>query len=170
MTGKTARPKDAKSAKGVKAGDLVIATNRKARYNFDIEDTIEAGISLVGSEVKSLRRGRASLADAYARIRDGELYLEQLHIPIYEEASYQNHEPLRSRKLLVHASQIRELRSATERDGYTLVPMKLYFKGNKVKIAIAIAKGRKQHDKRQAVAERDAKRWMEKASAARRRA
>ncbi|MFP5224037.1 MAG: SsrA-binding protein SmpB [Actinomycetota bacterium] len=149
--------------------DAVIATNRKARHNFDIEETLEAGIVLQGSEVKSLRKGRASLAEAYARIKNAEVFLEQFQIPIYEEASYQNHEPIRPRKLLLHASQILKLKSRVERDGYTIVPLKVYFKGNQVKVQIAVAKGRKRHDKRQALAKRDAERYMQKAAAARRK-
>lgn len=149
--------------------DPVIATNRKARHDYDIEETLEAGIVLQGSEVKSLRRGRASLVESYARIKGGEVFLEQLQIPIYEEASYQNHEPVRSRKLLLHSSQIMKLRSRLERDGFTIVPLKLYFKGSRVKVELGVAKGRKRHDKRQAMAKRDAERYMQKAAAAARR-
>lgn len=160
--------KDKKTDKDAKR-DPVIATNRKARHNFDIEETLEAGIVLQGSEVKSLRRGQASLAESYARIRDHEVYLEQLQIPIYEEASYQNHEPVRSRKLLLHARQILYLRAKLERDGLTIVPLKLYFKGSRVKVELGVARGRKQHDKRQAMAKRDAERHMQQAAAARRK-
>jgi len=149
--------------------DPVIARNRKARFDFAIEETFEAGIALTGSEVKSLRQGRASLVDAYARIRKGELWLEGLHIPPYLEASYANHEPLRSRKLLVHRHQIRELLVALEAKGFTLVPLKLYFKGHMVKVELGLAKGRKHHDKRQAIATREAKREMDRESAPRRR-
>lgn len=151
------------------ATDPVIARNRKARYDFDIAESLEAGIALVGSEVKSLRRGRASLVDAYARIRKGEVWLEGLHIPPYEEASYANHEPVRSRKLLLHRDQIRELTVALEAKGFTLIPLKLYFKGNVIKVELGVARGRKKHDKRQAIAEREAKREMDRATAARRR-
>jgi SsrA-binding protein len=157
-----AKPKETSS-------DPVVATNRKARHNFDIEETLEAGIVLQGSEVKSLRKGRASLVEAYARMKGAEMFLEQFQIPIYEEASYQNHEPVRSRKLLLHASEILKLKSRVERDGYTIVPLKVYFKGNRVKVQIAVAKGRKRHDKRQALAKRDAERYMQKAAAARRK-
>jgi SsrA-binding protein len=159
----------AKPKTAVAARDPVIARNRKARYDYDITETFEAGVALTGSEVKSLRKGRASLADAYARIRKGEVFLEQLHIPPYEEASYANHEPLRSRKLLVHRAQIRELTVALEAKGFTLVPLKLYFKGNHVKVELGLAKGRKKHDKRHAIAEREAKRDMDRNLAARRR-
>lgn len=149
--------------------DPVIARNRRARHDYEIDEAFEAGIALTGSEVKSLRRGRASLVEAYARIRNDEVWLEQLHIPPYEEASYANHEPLRSRKLLLHRQQIAELRRALEAKGFTLVPLKLYFKGHTVKVELGLAKGRKQHDKRQAIAAREAKRDMERASSTRRR-
>lgn len=147
--------------------DPVIARNRKARHDYAIEETFEAGIVLTGSEVKSLRKGRASLADAYARVRKGEIWLEQAHIPPYDEASYQNHEPLRSRKLLLHATQIAELTRALEAKGFTLVPLKLYFKGNKVKVELGLAKGKKAYDKRQAITARDAARDMARQTAGR---
>lgn len=151
------------------ANDPVLARNRKARFDYEIEDSLEAGIALVGSEVKSLRLGRASLVDAYARIRRGEIWLEGLHIPPYEQASYENHEPVRSRKLLLHREQIRELTVALEAKGYTLIPLKVYFKGNTIKVELGLAKGRRKQDKRQAIAAREAKRDMDRAAAERRR-
>lgn len=147
--------------------DPVIATNRKARHDYAIEETFEAGIALVGSEVKSLRKGRASLVDAYARIKKGEVWLENAHIPPYEQASYENHEPLRSRKLLLHSAQILEMKRALEAKGFTLVPLKLYFKGNKVKVELGLAKGKKNYDKRQDLAARDAARDMARQTAGR---
>lgn len=146
-----------------------VASNRRARHDFDIEQTIEAGIVLVGSEVKTLRDGKASLADSYATIKRGEMFLHNLHIPEYPQASMQNHEPTRVRKLLLHKSEIAKMKVKIEAQGYTLVPLKLYFQGNKVKVEVALAKGRKTHDKRQAIAKRDSERDMQKAAAAFRR-
>ena len=145
-----------------KPAEGAIATNRRARHDYDIEQTYEAGIVLVGSEVKTLRQGKASLQDAYASIRDGELFLFGVHIPEYPQASILNHEPTRIRKLLLHAGEIDKLRVKTEQQGYTLVPLKLYFKGNKVKVELAVARGRKLYDKREAIAKRDAEREMQK--------
>jgi SsrA-binding protein len=146
----------------------VVATNRKARHDYDIEQTYEAGIALVGSEVKVLRSGKASLQDAYGVVRGAEIFVHGMHIPEYFEASYNNHEPTRVRKLLLHGGEIAKLRAKTEQGGYTLVPLKLYFKGNRVKVELALAKGRKKWDKREAIAKRDAQREMDKARGARR--
>ena len=139
-----------------------IATNRRARHEYDIEQTFEAGISLVGSEVKTLRGGKASLQDAYGVINRGELWVYGIHIPEYPQASMLNHEPTRARKLLMHKKEIAKLAAKTQQEGYTLVPMKLYFKANKVKVELALAKGRKKWDKRQAIAKREASREMAK--------
>jgi len=152
-----------------KPGAGAIATNRKARHDYEIEQVYEAGIALVGSEVKTLRGGKASLAEAYASIRDGEVFLHGLHIPEYPQASHLNHEPTRTRKLLLHGKEIAAMRVATEQRGYTLVPLKLYFKDNRVKVEVAIARGRKRYDKRQAIAKREAEREMAKREGARRR-
>ncbi|MFA5892112.1 MAG: SsrA-binding protein SmpB [Actinomycetota bacterium] len=152
-----------------KTSEGVVATNRRARHEYDIEQTYEAGIVLVGSEVKSLREGKASLADAYAVIRRGEVFVVGLHIPEYTQASMQNHEPTRERKLLLHSGEIAKLVVKIQQQGYTLVPLLLYFKQNKVKVEVALAKGRRTHDKRQAIAKRDAEREMAKAASARRR-
>src|SRR5687768_11742186 len=115
-----------------KKDDPAVASNRKARHDFDIEQTFEAGIVLVGSEVKSLRGGKASLADSYAAIKKGEVFLYGLHIPEYKQASIQNHDPTRMRKLLLHGGEIAKLQAKIEQQGYTLVPLKLYFKQGKV--------------------------------------
>jgi SsrA-binding protein len=145
-----------------------VATNRKARHDYDIVDTLEAGVQLRGSEVKVLRTGKCSLQDSYAVVRKGELWLFNVHIPEYFEASYNNHEPTRPRKLLVHAHEIEKLRIRTEQGGFTVVPLKVYFKGGKVKVELAVAKGRKKWDKREAIAKKDAQREMDKARGARR--
>jgi SsrA-binding protein len=139
-----------------------IATNRRARHDYEIEQTYEAGISLVGSEVKTLRAGKASLQDAYGVIRNGEVFIYGMHIPEYPQASMLNHEPTRARKLLLHAGEINKLRAKTEQQGYTLLPLKLYFKGNKVKVELALARGRRKWDKREAIAKREAQREIAK--------
>lgn len=146
-----------------------IATNRKAHHNYAIEETYEAGISLVGSEVKTLRGGKASLQDAYAVIRGSEIFLLGVHIPPYPQASMQNHDPTRMRKLLLHKEEIRRLIGKMNEKGLTLVPLRLYFKGNKVKAELALAKGKRSYDKRQSIAEREAKREMAKREGSRRR-
>ena len=145
-----------------KPAEGAIATNRRARHDYEIEQTYEAGIQLVGSEVKSLRDGKASLQDSYATVRNGEVFVYGVHIPEYPQASIQNHEPTRIRKLLLHSHEIGKIQTKTAQQGYTLVPLKLYFKGNKVKVELALARGRARHDKRQAIAEREAKREMAK--------
>lgn len=152
-----------------KAPEGAIATNRRARHEFDIEQTYEAGIQLVGSEVKVLRSGKASLQDAYAAIRKNEMFLYGVHIPVYEQASYQNHEPTRPRKLLLHRDEIEKIRIKTEQQGYTVVPLRLYFKDRKVKVELGVARGRKLHDKRQAIAQREHQREIERAAGAHRK-
>lgn len=137
-----------------------VASNRRARHDYHIEETFEAGLVLTGSEVKSLRDGKASLQDAYGLIRGSEIYLVGVHIPPYKQASMLNHEPLRPRKLLLHAAEIRRLAGKTAERGYTLVPLRIYFKGNKAKAEIALAKGKRSFDKREAIAKRDAEREM----------
>lgn len=146
-----------------------IASNKKARHEYHIDEVFEAGISLVGSEVKSLRAGRASLSEAYAMIRGDEVYLIGANIPHYAQASILNHDPTRSRKLLLHRSEIRRLIGKTAERGFTLVPLRLYFKGNKVKCEIALARGKAAWDKREAIAKREARREMERGMARRRR-
>ena len=146
-----------------------IATNRRARHDYHIEEVLEAGIALQGSEVKTLRGGKASLQDAYAVVRNNEVYLMGVHIPPYPQASLQNHEPTRSRKLLMHRDEIKRLIGKTAEKGLTLVPLRLYFKGNKVKAEIALARGKRSYDKRQTIAKREAEREMKKREGARRR-
>src|SRR5918994_657623 len=142
------------------AGLKLIAQNRKARHNYTIEDTVEAGIQLVGTEVKSLRDGKANLADAYASVRDGELWLFQVHISPYSHGNKQNHDPTRPRKLLLHRQEIARLGEKVAREGRTLVPLRLYFKHGLAKAEIGIATGTKSYDKRQSTAKRDAERQM----------
>jgi SsrA-binding protein len=136
----------------------IVATNRKARHNYSILDTFEAGIQLVGTEVKSLRDGQASLADAFATVDDGEIWLRNLHIPEYHAGSWTNHAPRRNRKLLLHRSQIDTLVGKIRDGNLTLVPLSLYFTDGKVKVELALARGKQTHDKRQDMAKRDADR------------
>ncbi len=140
------------------SGRKLIAQNKKARHDYAIEDVYEAGLVLTGTEVKSLRAGRASLVDAFASIRDGEAWLVGAHIPAYAEGTWTNHEPRRERKLLLHRDEIARLVGDTKEGGHTLVPLALYFKDGRAKVEIALARGRKSYDKRQALAERDANR------------
>lgn len=149
-------------------GRKLVAANKKARYDYHLEDTFEAGMVLLGTEVKSLRAGRASLVDGYAFLRDGEVWLAGVHIPEYTEGTWTNHEPRRERKLLLHSEQIDKLMGKTRESGATIVPLALYFKDGKAKVEIALAHGKKSYDKRQALAARDAAR--EVAVAAGRRA
>ncbi|MQB01187.1 MAG: SsrA-binding protein SmpB [Actinobacteria bacterium] len=141
-------------------GLKLIAQNRKARHDYAIEDTVEAGIQLVGTEVKALRDGKANLADAYATVRDGEIWLLQAHISPYSHGNKQNHDPTRPRKLLLHRQEIVRLGEKVARDGKTLVPLRLYFKHGLAKAEIGIATGKKSYDKRRATAKRDAERQM----------
>lgn len=134
----------------------VAAQNRKARYNYTIEDSLEAGIVLTGSEVKSLRAGRANIAESYAAEKEGEIYLINSHIPIYAQAGPQNHEPRRPRKLLLHRRQIGRLLGAIQREGMTLVPLKLYFNDRGMaKLEIGLAKGKRQYEKRESTKQRE---------------
>ncbi|HET7904086.1 MAG TPA: SsrA-binding protein SmpB [Candidatus Eisenbacteria bacterium] len=135
----------------------VIATNRKARHDYHILETFEAGIELRGSEVKSLRASKAQMGDAYASIDDGQLYLRQLHISPYDPASYDNHDPTRARRLLMHKMEIRRLRSQLEEKGLTMVPLSLYFRSGKVKVELALVRGRREFDKRVKLDERRAR-------------
>lgn len=140
----------------------IVTENRKARHDYFIEDEYEAGIVLQGTEVKSLRQGRAHLKDAYARITGGEVYVHQMHIGPYPFAHYGNHEPLRPRKLLLHKQEIKRLYGKVNEKGYTLVPIKVYFKSGKVKVTLALAKGKQKHDKREAIKRRDEQRDLER--------
>jgi SsrA-binding protein len=141
-------------------GRKVIASNRRARHDYAIIDSYECGIVLQGTEVKSLRAGKASLADAYASVEDGEVWLRNLHIPEYAQGTWTNHEPRRPRKLLMHREEIARLVGKTREGGLTLVPLSLYFADGKVKVELALARGKKTHDKRQDLARRDAQREM----------
>lgn len=136
----------------------IVATNRKARHNYSILETFEAGVALMGTEVKSLREGQASLADAFATVDDGEIWLRNLHIPEFSHGSWTNHAPRRNRKLLMHRSQIDTLIGKLRDGNFTLVPLSLYFTSGKVKVELALARGKEAHDKRQALAKRDAER------------
>jgi len=140
-----------------------IARNKRARHDYHILDTWEAGIVLTGTEVKSLRDGKANIGDAYGVVRDGEVYLINLHISPYERGGYANHEPDRTRKLLLRKTEIRRLIGAVERQGLTLVPLDIYFKRGLAKVTLALAKGKKLHDKREAARERDAAREIARA-------
>ena len=140
----------------------IIAENRKARHEYFIEDRFEAGMVLKGTEVKSLRQGRANLKDSYARIKNGELYVHQLHISPYPFAYYNNHDPLRVRKLLMHHYEIKQLYGKMNERGYTLVPLRLYFREGKVKLELALAKGKRHYDKRETIRRRDEQRDLER--------
>ena len=141
----------------------ILASNRKARHNYSILETFEAGVVLVGTEVKSLREGRASLADAYATVDDGEVWLRNLHIPEYHHGSWTNHDPRRTRKLLLHRRQIDVLIGKIRDGNLALVPLALYFSEGKVKVELALARGKRAHDKRQDMARRDAQREVVRA-------
>jgi SsrA-binding protein len=140
----------------------IIAKNRKARHDYFIEDTYECGLVLTGTEVKSLRQGKASLKESFADFRDGELWVYQMNIAPYEQGNIYNKDPLRVRKLLLHKRELRRLIGLKQRDGYTLVPLSLYFKNGRVKLELALAKGKKLYDKRHSIAERDANRRIQK--------
>jgi SsrA-binding protein len=141
----------------------LIAENRKARHDYLIVDQYEAGLVLTGTEVQSLRLGKANLKDSYAKVKDGEVWLYQMHISPYPFAYYDNHDPLRARKLLLHKREILRLYAKANEQGHTLVPLKLYFKAGKAKITLALAKGKREFDKREALRERDRKREVERA-------
>jgi SsrA-binding protein len=151
-------------------GEKVVATNRRARHDYAIEESFEAGIVLTGSEVKSLRSGRASLGESFARIRDGELWLENLHIPPYQQADTKSrYDPRRDRKLLLHREEIERLIGKTQERGLTLVPLRLYFTHGLAKLELGLGRGKRQFEKRQAIAEREHRREMERAVARRAR-
>ena len=147
----------------------MITVNRKARHDYHIQESFEAGIVLKGSEIKSIRAGKVNLSDAYARPENGELWLYNSHIASYAAASYNTHEPIRPRKLLLHRKEIDILASKVVQKGLTLVPLKLYIKHGVAKIELGVAKGKKVYDKREAIARRDAEREMERALKLRRR-
>lgn len=141
----------------------VIARNRKAKHEYNIEESYEAGIVLQGTEVKSIRQGRVNLKDSFALVEDGEVFLYHMHIAPYKEGNRYNHEPERVRKLLFHKHQIKSLIGKTKRKGYTLIPLKIYFKNGLIKLELALAKGKDLHDKREDIKERTAQREMERA-------
>lgn len=145
------------------AGIKIISDNKKARFNYTLEDTLEVGMVLTGSEVKSLRDGACQLKDSYIIIQNDELFLVNAHISHFKASSYNNHEPERKRKLLAHRSEIERLDHKVTASAYTIVPTKIYFKKGRVKLEIALAKGKKQHDKRQSLKSSDAKREIDRA-------
>jgi SsrA-binding protein len=141
----------------------VVTDNRRARHDYHIEETIEAGIVLQGTEVKSIRLGKVNIRDSFARVENGEVFLYGMHISPYEQGNRFNHDPLRVRKLLLHKREIRRLIGKTREDGYTLVPTRLYFLNGKCKVELGVAKGKKLYDKREAAAKRDATRRAQQA-------
>jgi SsrA-binding protein len=145
------------------SGRKIIASNRKARHDYSILETVEAGVMLTGTEVKSLRLGRASLVDGFASIDNGEVFLHGVHIPVYDQGSWTNHEPRRVRKLLLHREEIDRLLGRTREGGLTLVPLAIYFSSGKVKVELALARGKRAYDKRQDLARRDADREISRA-------
>ena len=149
-------------------GQKVVATNRRARHDYTIEDTYEAGLVLTGTEVKSLREGRASLVDGYAFVDGGEAWLDAVHIPEYLDGTWNNHAPRRKRKLLLHKAQIVKIENKVKQGGYTLVPLQIYFSDGRAKVEIAVAKGKREYDKRQALRERQDNREAERAMSSRR--
>jgi SsrA-binding protein len=148
--------------------EKTVASNRKARHDFDLIETFETGIRLTGDEVKSLRAGRASLVDCFGRIRGGEVWLEGMHVPPYEQGDKRSHQPLRPRKLLMHRREIERLDAAMQEKGLSLVPLRVYFTHGLAKVEVALARGRRRYEKRQAIAKREAEREMLRAAGRRR--
>jgi SsrA-binding protein len=146
-----------------------VADNRKARHDYELLETLEAGIVLLGTEVKAIREGRVNLRDSFARLEDGEVYLHNVHISPYSHRGYATHEPLRRRKLLLHRAEIRKLIGKAVEKGFTLVPVRMYFKGGRVKVALSLARGKKTHDKRETIKRREAEREARAAMSQRRR-
>ena len=140
----------------------VVTVNRQAYHDYTVESTVEAGISLVGTEIKSIREGRVNLRGSYAMVRNGEIWLENAHIAVYEHGNRYNHEPTRNRKLLLHSREIKQLTTRVATKGLTLIPLRLYLKGGKAKIELGLCRGKKLYDKREAIAERDVRRDMER--------
>jgi SsrA-binding protein len=141
----------------------VVAQNKKARHDYHIEETFEAGIVLQGTEIKSIRAGKANLKDSFARVQNGELFLHNMHVSPYEQGNRYNHDPFRTRKLLLHRKEINKLLGATKEQGYSIVPLKMYLKNGYAKVLIGLAKGKKNYDKRQDLKKKDAKREIERA-------
>lgn len=148
----------------IKTGVKLLSENRKARHEYFIEDTYECGIALIGTEVKSIRMGKVNIKDSYAKVKDGEIFVVGMHVSPYEKGNIFNRDPFRERKLLLHKREIRKLGVLSQADGYSLIPTKLYLKDGKVKLELAVAKGKKLYDKRHDIAERDAKRAMDRRS------
>ena len=146
----------------VRRGTKLIAQNRKARHDYFIEDTLECGMELCGTEVKSIRKGACNLRDSYAQVKGGELYVVGMHVSPYEQGNIHNRDPFRTRKLLAHKREIAKLNKAAMADGMSLIPLSLYFKDGRVKLELAVAKGKKLYDKRHTIAERDAGREMDR--------
>ncbi len=146
-----------------KSSDTTIAQNKKAYHDYFVDDSLEAGISLFGTEVKSLREGRVNLKDSYVSVKTGEAFLIGAHISPYEKGNIFNRDPLRERKLLLHKREINKLIGLTQQQGYTLIPLKMYFKGSYVKILLGVCRGKKNYDKRDSIAERDSKRRIDRA-------
>ena len=146
----------------IKPGIKVLAENRKARHEYFIESTYECGIALVGTEVKSIRMGKVNIKDSYVRIKNGEAFVIGMHVSPYEKGNIFNRDPFRERKLLLHKREIRKLLALPQADGYSLIPLKLYLRDGKVKLELAVAKGKKLYDKRHDIAERDARRAMDR--------
>lgn len=145
------------SKKDKSDGRQVMARNRRARYDYEILEVVEAGLSLLGPEVKSIRAGKASIAEAFAHFVGTELFLKNMHVPEYSHQGYAEHDPRRTRKMLLHKKELRKLAASVARDGLTLIPLELYFKKGRAKIELALVKGRKRHDKREALKEKAAK-------------
>ena len=148
----------------IKTGVKLLSENRKARHEYFIEDTYECCIALIGTEVKSIRMGKVNIKDSYAKVKDGEIFVVGMHVSPYEKGNIFNRDPFRERKLLLHKREIRKLGALSQADGYSLIPTKLYLKDGKVKLELAVAKGKKLYDKRHDIAERDAKRAMDRRS------
>ena len=148
----------------IKTGVKLLSENRKARHEYFIEDTYECGIALIGTEVKSIRMGKVNIKDSYAKVKDGEIFVVGMHVSPYEKGNIFNRDPFRERKLLLHKREIRKLGALSQADGYSLIPTKPYLKDGKVKLELAVAKGKKLYDKRHDIAERDAKRAMDRRS------
>ncbi len=159
---KQASSKDEKKSQINNESVKIISVNRQAYHDYFVERTIEAGISLVGTEINSIRDGKVNLRGSYAIARNGELWLENAHIAVYDHGNRYNHEPLRNRKLLLHRREIEQLQAKVATKGLTLIPLKLYLKGGKAKIELGLCRGKKLYDKREAIAERDVKREIER--------
>lgn len=146
-------------SKGIKP----VAQNRRARHDFFVEESVECGIALHGTEVKSMRQGKVNLKESYAQVRDNEVIVQSMHISPYEQGSIYNTDPMRPKKLLLHKSEIRKLKAQVQQKGYTLIPLQVYLKDGRMKLELGVCRGKQLHDKRDDVAERDAKRDMERA-------